>query len=290
MCIISGPVTSVNSTKILALPSRSGKRQLTVYRNAVITPDSNAMCLPVPNPNSVKFETVPKEIFSQCAKSFEYSRGLTLSATKGSFSANGGALLVQSHGSYEVVLVPSMNDLERVPSHFTVLSSEVKAFLKTSYPTNFGVLLCKLKKGSADYEPFAYSHNIQANTQLFFPTKHYHVQDPSYNGVRHNKEPSWARDFFSSLQDNGQMMELLGGVMPQQVNTQYADDWDHEIYSGQTPTYCHESSAKRVRDTNEINWSKMPNDFNFGPSMVLRCKELVGYGANIDIEMPVSVA
>ena len=52
MCIISGPVLSVNSTKILCLPSRNGKRQLTVYSNAVATPDSNAMCLPVPTPKS----------------------------------------------------------------------------------------------------------------------------------------------------------------------------------------------------------------------------------------------
>ena len=292
MCIISGPVLSVNSTKILALPSRNGKRQLTVYRNAVATPDSNAMCLPVPNPNSVKFETVPKDIFSQCASSFDivYPRGLTLSAGGANFSAKGGALPVQSHGSYEVVLVPSMDDLERVPSHFTVLSSEVKEFLNASYPTNFGVLLCKLKQGSADYEPFAYSHDIQANTQLFFPTKHYHVQNHSEHGATHDEEPGWAGAFGGSLLGGGQLMGVPGRKMPQLVNTRFADDWDHEIYSAQTPTWCHESSKKRMRNTNEINWSKMPNEFNFGESLVLRCKELVGHGANVDIEMPVAVA
>jgi hypothetical protein len=72
MCIISGPVISVNSTKILALPSNDGTRQLTVYRNAVATPESNAMCLPCPNPETIEFESVPKDIFSQCSSSFGF--------------------------------------------------------------------------------------------------------------------------------------------------------------------------------------------------------------------------
>lgn len=290
MCIISGPVLSVNSTKILALPSKNGKRQLTVYRNAVATPDSNAMCLPVPNPNSVKFETVPKHIFSQCANSFDIrmSRSFTLSAAAATNSYK-GALPVQSHGSYEVVLVPSMDDLDRIPTHFTTLSSEVVEFLKASYPTNFGVLLCKLKKGSADYEPFAYSHDIQANTQLFFPTKHYHVHNKPNQWSTRDEEPGWAGAFGGSLL-GGELMGLPGRKMPQLVNTRFADDWDHEIYSAQTPTWCHESSKKVMKGTNEISWSEMPNDFSFGPSLVMRCKEVVGNGPNIDIEMPISVA
>jgi hypothetical protein len=85
-------------------------------------------------------------------------------------------------------------------------------------------------------------------------------------------------------------MGVPGRKMPQLVNTRFADDWDHEIYSAGTPTWCHESSKKRMRNTNEINWSNMPNDFNFGGSLVLRCKEVVGHGANVDIEMPVAVA
>ena len=65
MSIISGPVLSVNSTKILCLPSHNGKRQLTVYSNFVATPSENAICLPVPTPHSVKFEYIPNDIFTQ---------------------------------------------------------------------------------------------------------------------------------------------------------------------------------------------------------------------------------
>lgn len=290
MCIISGPVLSVNSTKILALPSKNGKRQLTVYRNAVATPDANAMCLPVPNPESVKFEHVPKDIFKQCQRSFDIrlSRGYTDgNMTLSMNSSKRAHLPIQSHGSYEVVLIPSMDDLDRVPPHFTTLTLDVVEFLKSSYPTNFGVLLCKLKRGSADYEPFAYSHNIQANDQLFFPTKHYHIHNTN-NFNTHNEEPDWANTFGGSLL-GGEMMGLPNRKMPKLVNTRFADDWDHEIYSANTPQWCHESSKKVMRDTNEIKWNEMPDDYKFSPSLVLRCKEMVGEGKNIDIEMPVYV-
>lgn len=294
MCIISGPVLSVNSTKILCLPSNSGKRQLTVYSNAVATPDSNAMCLPVPNPHSVKFERVPKDIFKQCQRSFDIrmSRGFTDSSGKYILSTN-SALPIQSHGSYEVVLVPSMDDLDRVPTHFTVLTPDVVDFLKASYPTNFGVLLCKLKRGSVDYEPFAYSHNIQSHKQLFFPTKHYHVHDNvSHSNRLDEEEPAWAGAFgaFGSSLLGGEMIGLPNRKMSKLVNTRVADDWDHEIYSAQTPTWCHESRKKETRSTNEINWSQMPDDYKFGPSLVLRCKEMVGESKNVDIEMPIGAA
>jgi hypothetical protein len=292
MCIISGPVLSVNSTKILCLPSRSGKRQLTVYRNAVATPDSNAMCLPVPNPHSVKFEHVPKDIFKQCENSFDIRmpRGAATLGMSRSASSSRGHLPIQSHGSYEVVLVPSMGDINRIPPQFTTLTPEVIEFLNASYPTNFGIVLCKLKRGSADYEPFAYSHDIQAHKQLFFPTKHYHTHNESQNKMSEDdEEQGWSSGFGGSLL-GGSMMGLLSRTMPKLVNTRFADDWDHEIYSAGTPVWCHVSHKKGMRNTNAINWAQMPADFQLGPSAVLRCKEMVGHSENVDIEMPIGAA
>ena len=66
MCIISGPVTNVNGTKIFVMSSRDGRRQLTVYRNAINTPVENVMCLPVPNIRSVKLEKVYDSLFDDC--------------------------------------------------------------------------------------------------------------------------------------------------------------------------------------------------------------------------------
>lgn len=286
MCVISGPVISVNSTKILCLPSKNGTRQLTVYRNAVATPESNAMCLPCPNPATIEFESVPKDIFSQCSSSFGFrmARG-TLSAAGGS---NSKSLPILSHGSYEVVIVPSMNHFSEIPEGFATLTPEVVSFLRGAYPPHFGVVLCKLKKGSTDYEPFAYSHKMQASAQLFFPTKHFHMEAP---GASHRDtsfyadepEVGWASAFTSPMR----WTEM--STSPS-VNTRFADDWDHELYSAGTPNWCHESHKKEMMSTNQIDWSKMPSDFRLGSSAVLRCKEIVGHSANVDIEMPMAVA
>lgn len=282
MCIISGPVVSVASTKILVLPSKNRKRQLTVYKNEVATQNQNAMCLPVPNPHTVTFETVSKDIFKQCANSFSIARSSMIyehaGAVSASFSIKKSYLPVVSHGSYDVVLVPSMNDIERIPPTFTTLSEEVIKFLKASYPETFGVVLCRLRQGKADYEPFAYSHDIQPNSQLFFPTKHFHNHNVT-------EEQRWDSIFENSL---------LGGryssrTLPQINNSLFADDWDHEIYSAETPAWCHESKRKGMKKTNEINWLEIPNDFQLGSSTSLRCKEIVGMSTNIDIEMPIEV-
>ncbi len=306
MCIISGPVISVNSTKILAIPSKNGKRQLTVYRNAVSTPDSNAMCLPCPNPNTIEFEHVPRDIFSQCDSSFDkvYPRGgPTLSASLG---VSKSKLAVQSHGSYEVVIVPSLDDLDRIPEDFTTLTPEVVQFLKSSYQPGFGVVLCKLKKGSTDYEPFAYSHEMQSSGELFFPTKHFHMETSNHIGgfvsrdsyasepewaQTRNDEPEWAQSFRENMMSAPQLQDkkTAWNEFPSYTidSASLADDWDHELYSAGTPKWCHESRNKRLMGTNSIEWSKMPSDFRLGSGVELRCKEVVGRASNVDILMPV---
>lgn len=272
MSIISGPILTVNSTKILCVPSLTGKRQLTIYSNAVVTPDSNVMCLPVPNPHTVKFERVQKDIFAQCDNSFNVPH-------------KGTPFSIQSHGSYEVMLVPSIDDIPRIPPRFTTLSTEVIEFLIVSYPNNFGIILCKLKKGSVHYEPIAYSHEIQ-NKQLFFPTKHFHIYNDSRQPKENegDEEVEWLSNFGGSLL-GGDLMGLPGRKMPTHVNTRFADDWDHNLYSICTPTWCHNSKNKQMRLTNSISWSQLPVEFQFGPNVVLRCKEIIGHDSNVDIEI-----
>lgn len=192
MCIIDRPVNKVAKTKIFSMPCKEGKRQLTVYTNAVDTPSENIMCLPVPNPWSVSYESVPKELFEQCKKSFpdpppppiDYTASRMLS-----WSAKDEPLEIKSHGSYEVALVPSLYEFHRIPGTFIVLTEDVKRFLFNNYPPDWGVLLCKLKEGLNDYEPFAYSHDID-NNALFLPTKHYHV------GSKGENHADWDHDIY----------------------------------------------------------------------------------------------
>jgi hypothetical protein len=291
MCIISGPVVTVASTKIFAIPSKDRKRQLTVYKNEVDTKNYNAMCLPVPNPHTVQFEKVSNNIFKQCSMSF--SSRILKGITRNSGMYEYHSLSIQkplpilSHGSYDVVLVPSMNDIERIPTSFTTLTNEVIQFLRTSYPENFGIVLCKLRQGNMNYEPFAYSHDIQQNGKLFFPTKHFHTHD-KMNVNQLNGDGGWQSSFGSSLLGDNLLASSL--TLPDSLqNVTIADDWDHEIYSAETPIAYHESRTKGMKQTNEIDWSEIPTDFQLGNSTILRCKDVAGRYANVDIQMPIEV-
>lgn len=303
MCIISGPVVTVKSTKILAMPSKDGKRQITVYSNKVKTLDNNAMLLPVPNPKSVKFENVPKDIFSQCKKSFEQSLG-SVSNGRGGFISN-NSLKIQSHGSYEVVIVPSIDDFHRVPKSFAEVTPEVIAFLKSNYNTDFGFLLCRLKAGSVDYEPFAYSHNIN-NYKLFFPTKHFHMDDGSRDIVKGKFYPERSSygissaDIFSSYASFNSGSNFKAEKTHRNASYSFDDDdsdhcrtevdeWDHEIYSCLTSSRYHNADNKNLIDKNYIDWSTFSDDFKFDNRLSLRCLEIAGKYKNIDIQMPIFV-
>jgi hypothetical protein len=249
MCIISDPVNRVAATKLFAMPSRDGKRQLTVYTNTVDTVATNVMCLPVPAPATVAFEKVPKDLFKQCSNSIQvvrkepsWSYSLMPSASK-----SRPHLAVQSHGSYEVVLVPSMDELDRVPPSFATLTPQVIEFLRSNYPAGFGVILCRLCAGVATYEPFAYSHALESD-RLFLPTKHYHSHDTIGNA-----------------------------------------DWDHEIYTMQTDAkQAHNVGPKKVpKYNNEIKWDEMPAEFRAGSSYEVHLFEREGSAhRNEDLQFP----
>ena len=253
MGIISDIVDNVNSVKILAVPSKNGKRQLTVYSNTVITPNSNVLCLPVPNPRSVRLEYVPRDIFSQCKKSFNIHKRC---GSIDSFST-------LFHTSYEVIVVNSINELNN--QNGFILTATVIDFLKVFYPSNFGFILCKLKKGNITYKPLAYSHDIK--NKLFFPTKYYH------STIHYEQLPS-SFDYIN--------------LEPNRKNS--TDSWDHELYSIATPIGGHESSRKIIQNTNKIKWSKMPRDFQLDSFVNLRCYEKVGYYPNVDIEMHLQIS
>ena len=266
MCIISAAVKRVAATKLFAMPSRDGKRQLTVYTNTVDTAATNVMCLPVPAPATFAFEKVPKDLFKQCSNSIQvvrdeptWGRSLMLSA-----SNSRPYLAVQSHGSYEVVLVPTMDELDRIPPSFATLTPQVIEFLRSNYPTGFGVVLCRLRAGSTAYEPFAYSHALEGD-RLFLPTKHYHSHPIDYS-LGGRPANWWEED------------HLPGDA-----------DWDHEIYTLQTDAkQAHNVGPKKVpKYNNEIEWDEMPAEFRAGSSYKVHLFEREGSGyRNEDLQFP----
>ena len=159
MCIISDKVNNISSTKIFTIPSKNGKRQLTIYSNTVSTPESNVMCLPVPNPSSIRFENISSTIFSQCHKSFNINKSICTDLFSTFYNS-----------SYNAIIVHSINDINN--QNGFILTHKVVDFLKENYP-NYGFILCKLKKGNTTYKPLAYSHDIQR--KLFIPSRHYYT-------------------------------------------------------------------------------------------------------------------
>lgn len=246
MCIISGLVHTVSATKIFVCPSQNGRRQLTVYQNAVDAPTENLMCLPVPNPTTVQFETVPDDLMVHCARSIqrEHTWGRTLGIS------NDMPLTVVSHGSYDVVLAPSISALTQAPAGFTV-EHDVRRFLQEQYGSHMGILLCRLKSGHTTYTPFAYSHELLEDGSLFVPTKHYHT---------HMANPD----------------------APLQA------DWDHEIYSYMTMPSAHKSQGRLPMPYNCIPWASMPAGFKWSPERPLHLLHRVGDWPNMDIVLPLA--
>lgn len=211
------------------------------------------MCLPVPNPTTVRFETVPDDLMAHCARSIQRERswGRTLGIS------DGGPLTVVSHGSYDVVLVPSISALNQAPTGFRV-GHNVAHFLQEQYGSNMGVLLCRLKSGHTSYTPFAYSHELLEDGCLFVPTKHYHthVGDPDI-------------------------------LMDPTVLTLQAD-WDHEIYSYMTTPSAHNTQGFLPTPHNYIPWNSMPAEFKWSPERPLHLLRRVGNWPNMDIVLPLT--
>ena len=312
MCIIAGEVRRVAGTKLFVMPSSDGRRQITVYSNKVDTPGANVMCLPVPNPDSIAFETVYNDLFKDCKKSFLQPKFLSASNTL-SFQDGGAVrsyLPVQNHGSYDVVVAPTLDDLDRVPPGFLTLSDDVKGYLRSNYTEKespFGVLLCKLRPGSVEYEPFAYSHALLASGKLFVPTRHYHIESPGSgrdadSGVWGGAGVSLRVMDFSIMagsrpfDDESPWLVAANRRMTSSIarahrNSDRADDWDHEIYTALTPsTVAHNVSDRPPADRNAINWAKMPAAYQFGAAYPLRCFERIGAGPNEDLTFPIAVS
>ena len=266
MCIIDGRINNVAKTCIFVAPSVDGKRQLTVYSNTVDTGEEAMMILPVPNPASITLETVHKELFDECKDSFDF----TFCIEQGRGSSRGrseeAVLAIHEHGSYQVVIVPSLDSLDRVPTGFIPLSDDIQKYLKLHYDGRFGVLLCKLKTGVAEYEPFAYSHDILDAGAFFLPTRHYHTVTPPHG------------------------LKLIPSLDPRPLTLDdTVDDWDHEIYSVYTEPHKNYIVGKYViepKSSNTISWEKLPANFRADAKAPIRYVRKVGEGANLDMTIP----
>lgn len=178
MCIVQGAVRHIAKTRILVSPL-SSKLQLTVYANTVeLGENSGAMILPTPEG---KVEPVDlskeKKLFDDLETLWPRKKSRSRNAAaKNDRCLSRSVLPVVEVGSYQVTIVPSLADFDRVDSSVFTLSPGVGACLKDHYESGFSFVVCQLVR-EKEYHPFGYIHNRLDDNTLFVPTRHYHKHD-----------------------------------------------------------------------------------------------------------------
>ena len=198
MCIIAEEIESVSNTKLFCGLNQDKTRQLTVYSNDVNSVGTNAMILPVTNPESIEFHdlTEYEDFFEDCqncfynpTKSFNYSNDAMRC-----FDCD-DSLKVFDVGSYQVSVANNLNDLKRVNTNVFTISNKLDQMLSKFYSaSHFGFIICTLKKGNHNYHPLAYSHNVYKN-KPFLPAIHYHVSGDDNSGF-HSMADDWDHDIY----------------------------------------------------------------------------------------------
>ncbi len=218
MCIIANKIESVSKTKIFVATNPTKTKQITIYSNFVNSVvNNNAMILPIPCSKNVDFIDLSnyKHIFTDCQQSFYDPTNISTCKSKSVSMQNNTKLEIFNIGSYQVSLALNFEQLLNVNEDLCELTEDLKKMLRKSYSeSQWGFIICKLKKGSENYHPFAYSHNIVDN-KLFIPTKHFHVKLHEI-----------------TFQEYWKTFDLLKTWLYSNIWTNYeiADDWEHDIY------------------------------------------------------------
>lgn len=261
------------------MEERDGSRQLTVYSNSVETPAENLMILPVPWPDTVRFEAEFMKAYPRFLEDCEASlqrppvRGLLSAARSASFEPK-SMLPVLDIGSYRVSVVPSVGDFSRLNGAVFSLPSELKGMLAASYggkDVPIGFICCKLRAGNQQYEPLAYSHRRWKWDSLFVPTKHFHAH-------------ASARDLYGHTYFGEVLTASASDALEKEPH------WEHCIYSVNTKVPAAHRSDALPRETNFIQSEKLPAGYWMSPRTPIHCWERVGQWSNIDLEFPLDVS
>lgn len=174
MCCFSGPVLSVESTRIFARPLE-GALQALVYEAKVAAGAPVAMVLPLPVPEGagdgavrfVSLEGCPR-FFAQLAQAFAPPRG---PPSRG--LPRPAALEVHEVGDFVASWVPTAADFARLDPRFR-LAPEVLAALPQYRTFGFAVFQLAAAAEGRTIHPMALVFPRRDPSSLFFPTFHVH--------------------------------------------------------------------------------------------------------------------
>jgi len=184
MCIFNGTVENVSSTNILVAKMSNG-RQLTIYENSASVEEGKnswtpAMILPFPrirNAESLYFVDMSNnpQFFKRLEKAFQFTPYSSMVS-----AYEGVRFKVKRVGSYELTVVPSLDEFSRVDASVFSLDPSLGRMLRKFYGgISFSFLVCKLVHGGKQH-PFAFVHDMfPGQGRLFVPTRHFHGSVPN---------------------------------------------------------------------------------------------------------------
>ncbi|MGE0550848.1 MAG: hypothetical protein AB7O24_07360 [Kofleriaceae bacterium] len=177
MCCFSGPVTSVDSTKIFARMIAPG-RQALIYQMKLYATAPVAMILPIPIParspdDAVRFISLERypELFDDLQRVFPEVR------MRGGGPVSGFApppLTVHSVGAFVASFVPSLPDFTRLDPRFRIPAGTLER-VPDYADWGFAVFQLDVKPNAeTKIHPMAFEFPTRDPRRLFFPTVHIH--------------------------------------------------------------------------------------------------------------------
>ncbi|RYD35429.1 MAG: hypothetical protein EOP86_08495 [Verrucomicrobiaceae bacterium] len=182
MCCFTGPVSSVDNTRIFArwLAGAKPPRQVIAYQMDFKAKRGLAMVLPLPVPpdsgeKAVEFLNLEKapDFFKRLHALFpEPASAGSFSRAPGTDQAKPKKLEVVKVGSFEASFVPSLADFGRLDERFRMGKG---VWEQLPQYKDWGFAVFKLRPDTTTVHPMAFSFpNSLPGSGLFFPTVHIH--------------------------------------------------------------------------------------------------------------------
>lgn len=213
MCIMAWDA-NVSGTNIFA--AVNGDRQILVYQASVEYDDNdgedkNAIILPVPG-ESDDIDLVDmsgnEEFFETLNANFRRSTFGTRGVGEGDY-LGGDFLEVQDVGAYQVSIVPSVADLERINPDLFVMNDVTKNTIRANYAKGYAFVVAVLKPGR--FQPLCYTHKALPNGKVFVPTRHEHGESKG--------RPSWDHSITVNLDVQKNIFASYTGPKTVPLNT-----------------------------------------------------------------------
>src|ERR1700722_18340848 len=179
MCMFSGPVVDVNTTRIFARADKDDG-QFLVYSMRFESKQEVAMVLPLPVKPGVGEKAVSfinlkdyPDFFADLDRGFP-PPGIYKSLSDGvpgQGLRSAAKLEVYQVGDFEASFVPTVKDFDRLDNRFRLPAGTWKQ-LRDYHDYGFAVF--KLKSGKVKVHPMAFSFPRRDTRILFFPTVHVH--------------------------------------------------------------------------------------------------------------------